>query len=40
MQRYCTEVELPWVVENVASTEKLPGSVVFCGTHFNLEASG
>jgi DNA (cytosine-5)-methyltransferase 1 len=30
------KVELPWVVENVASTQKLPGSVVLCGTHFNL----
>jgi DNA (cytosine-5)-methyltransferase 1 len=35
-----TDVDLPWVVENVESTEKMPGSIVLCGTHFNLEASG
>lgn len=31
---------LPWVVENVEFTRKMPGSVTLCGTHFNLGASG
>lgn len=34
------DVDLPWVVENVETTDKMPGSVVLCGTHFNLGASG
>lgn len=32
--------DIPWVVENVASTNKMPGSTVLCGTHFNLGAGG
>lgn len=33
-------VDIPWVVENVETTEKMPGSTVLCGTHFNLGTSG
>lgn len=33
-------VDIPWIVENVESTTKMPGSTVLCGTHFNLSASG
>lgn len=33
-------VDIPWVVENVEATSKMPGSIVLCGTHFNLGASG
>lgn len=33
-------VDIPWVVENVESTSKMPGSIVLCGTHFNLGTSG
>lgn len=33
-----TDVPIPWVVENVASTKKLPGSLVLCGTEFGLKA--
>lgn len=29
---------LPWIVENVASTAKLPGSLVLCGTEFGLRS--
>jgi len=29
---------IPWVVENVASTTKMPGSLVLCGTEFGLKA--
>ena len=32
------DVEIPWVVENVASTKKLPGALVLCGTEFELKA--
>lgn len=32
--------DIPWIVENVETTEKMPGSIVLCGTHFNLGASG
>lgn len=32
--------DIPWVVENVETTVKMPGSTVLCGTHFNLGASG
>jgi DNA (cytosine-5)-methyltransferase 1 len=32
------DVRIPWVVENVASTRKLPGSLVLCGTEFGLKA--
>lgn len=31
-------VDTPWVVENVASTKKMPGSLVLCGTEFDLKA--
>lgn len=34
------DVDLPWVVENVEATTKMPGSIVLCGTHFNLGAAG
>ncbi len=33
-------MDIPWVVENVETTIKMPGSVTLCGTHFNLGASG
>jgi len=29
---------LPWIVENVESTDKLPGSLVLCGTEFGLRS--
>jgi DNA (cytosine-5)-methyltransferase 1 len=29
-------VDIPWVVENVETTTKMPQSIVLCGTHFNL----
>lgn len=29
-------MDLPWVVENVETTKKMPGSVTLCGTHFRL----
>lgn len=32
--------DIPWVVENVETTGKMPGSVVLCGTHFNLGTNG
>jgi DNA (cytosine-5)-methyltransferase 1 len=32
--------DIPWIVENVETTKKMPGSTVLCGTHFNLIASG
>lgn len=32
--------DIPWVVENVESTTKMPGSIVLCGAHFRLGASG
>lgn len=32
--------DIPWVVENVATTDKMPASIVLCGTHFNLGAAG
>jgi DNA (cytosine-5)-methyltransferase 1 len=28
----------PWIVENVASTRKLPGALILCGTEFDLSA--
>lgn len=33
-------LDIPWIVENVETTTKMPGSTVLCGTHFNLGASG
>jgi DNA (cytosine-5)-methyltransferase 1 len=33
-------LSVPWVVENVASTMKLPGALVLCGTEFGLGAQG
>jgi len=33
-------LDIPWVVENVEFTRKMPGSVLLCGTHFNLGAAG
>jgi DNA (cytosine-5)-methyltransferase 1 len=33
-------LDIPWVIENVENTAKLPGSITLCGTHFNLEANG
>lgn len=33
-------IDKPWVVENVAATTKMPGSIILCGTHFGLGASG
>lgn len=33
-------VDIPWVVENVETTTKMPGSTVLCGTHFNLGTDG
>lgn len=33
-------LDVPWVVENVEASKKMPGSVILCGTHFNLGASG
>ncbi len=33
-------IDFPWVVENVETTVKMPGSVTLCGTHFGLAASG
>lgn len=33
-------LDIPWIVENVETTRKMPGSVTLCGTHFNLGASG
>lgn len=29
-------MDIPWVVENVEMTRKMPGSVMLCGTHFGL----
>lgn len=34
------QLGLPWVIENVESTDKLPGALVLCGTHFGLGAAG
>lgn len=31
-------IDKPWVVENVASTKKLPGALILCGTEFGLKA--
>jgi DNA (cytosine-5)-methyltransferase 1 len=31
-------IDKPWVVENVASTKKMPGSLILCGTEFGLKA--
>lgn len=33
-------IDIPWVVENVEATTKMTGSIILCGTHFNLGASG
>lgn len=33
-------LDIPWVVENVEMTKKMPGSVMLCGTHFGLGAAG
>lgn len=33
-------LDIPWVVENVETTRKMPGSITLCGTHFNLGAGG
>lgn len=33
------DIDMPWVVENVESSTKMPGSVILCGTHFNLGAA-
>lgn len=33
-------IDIPWVVENVETTDKMAGSIVLCGTHFNLGTSG
>ncbi len=33
-------IDVPWVVENVETTTKMPGAITLCGTHFNLRASG
>lgn len=33
-------MDIPWVVENVEMTKKMPGSVMLCGTHFRLGAQG
>ena len=33
-----SRLSVPWVIENVASTAKLPGSLVLCGTEFGLHA--
>ncbi len=33
-------IDVPWVVENVEFTRKMPGSAMLCGTHFNLGAAG
>lgn len=35
--RALQDVDLPWIVENVASTDKMPGSLVLCGTEFGLK---
>lgn len=32
------QLGVPWVVENVESTGKMPGSLVLCGTQFGLRA--
>ena len=32
------DLPVPWVVENVASTQKMPGSLVLCGTEFGLRS--
>ena len=34
------QLDIPWVIENVASTTKLPDSLILCGTHFGLGAAG
>ena len=36
--RALSRLSVPWVVENVASTRKLPGSLVLCGTEFGLRS--
>lgn len=33
-------MDIPWVVENVEMTQKMPGSVMLCGTHFGLGCDG
>lgn len=33
-------MDIPWVVENVEATTKMPGSVTLCGTHFRLGCDG
>jgi DNA (cytosine-5)-methyltransferase 1 len=33
-------IDIPWIVENVETTAKMPGSIVLCGTHFNLGVPG
>lgn len=33
------DVSVPWVIENVGGTEKLPGSTVLCGASFGLQAT-
>lgn len=33
-------LDIPWVVENVEFTRKMPRPVMLCGTHFNLGCNG
>jgi DNA (cytosine-5)-methyltransferase 1 len=33
-------IDIPWVVENVEMSKKMPGSVILCGTYFRLGAGG
>ncbi len=33
-------VDIPWVVENVEATTKMPRPITLCGTHFGLGAAG
>jgi DNA (cytosine-5)-methyltransferase 1 len=33
-------MDIPWVVENVEMTKKMPDSVTLCGTHFKLGTDG
>lgn len=33
------DATVPWVVENVASTKKMPGALILCGTEFGLKAT-